>query len=286
MFAGLDWDAYPTAAPWTQKHQGGGSIISVVNAATNAATTANWAGMPPYSGHILPASPATFASAAFGGPTFIQYPVGDVCAAGPDGSGSYLYAVSNDVGWNTGSNIYLARVACATILTSLGGSPAAASVGSNWQFYDTANTGCSGTGADNNCWTATLASATPIFTLANRLGVTGMSYIPKGNRYLLSSFYYPLNNGSTNGTISQAETVLTSNFVFADCDKPWHCTAELPEVHWPRTGYYDPVLVMSSLSTDNGLTGSMIFTGDFLGTKSFGSTDTYTPTLGQLTLRY
>jgi hypothetical protein len=287
LFAGLTWDAYAPSAPWIQVHQTGGSVVSVVNPATNAATTANWSGMPTYSGGILPASPATFTANTFGSPTFIQYPA-SYCGTGPDGSASYLYAISNDLAWNTGSNVYLARTPCATILTSLGGSPAAASVAANWQFYDTANTGCSGTGTDSNCWTSALASATPIFTLANRLGVTSMSYVPVGNRYLLSSWYYPSVNGPKSGTQTQTQMAGTSNFVFADCDKPWHCTSELPEVHWPKQGYYDAALVMSSLSTDGGLTGSMIWAGNFSssGNSGFSSAATYTPTLGQITVRY
>ena len=110
----------------------------------------------------------------------------------------------------------LSRTPCATILTSLGGSPAAASVAANWQFYDTTNTGRS---RDGNRWPSALARATPIFTLGGD-GVTSMSYVPVGNRYLLSSWYYPSVNGPKSGTQTQTQMAGTSNFVFADCDKP------------------------------------------------------------------
>lgn len=285
LFAGLVFDSYATAAPWIQNSTGA-TITSVV--ATAAGTTGSYNGMPP-GPPVLPISTPTFPTAQFGSPCFVQYAPGYVNSTlptpNPDNSGSYLYAVSNDVAWNTGNNIYLARIPLSTILTSLGGTLAAASTGSNWQYY--ISTGCAGgDGTNNSCWTSTLASATPIFTMANKLGRSAMIYLPATNRYLLSSWYYPTLVGPISGSQTQGVMATASEFEFIDCAKPWSCTSVVSSPDFGAAAYYNPTIEPSSLATDGGLTATSIFTGNFTMSQAFSSAAVYTPTMGQLQLRY
>jgi hypothetical protein len=289
LFAGLVLQNDVSAAPWNFNSVSG-TIASVT--AANAATSASWNGLPPFSGSLQPVASPTFNAQQFGNPCFVQYAPGyansTLPVSNPDNSGAYLYAISNDGGWNYGSNVYLARIPLATIETSLGGSLAAASTAGNWQFY--ISTGCAGgDGTNSACWTSTLASATPIFNLPNELGRSAMTYLPTTNRYVLQSWYYPTNNGPTSGTQTQAQLATTSQFVFVDCDKPWHCTGVVSTFDAPTQGFYEPAVVPPSLALDGGLTATAIFTGNFVvppGSQAFSSAATYTPTMGQMTFRY
>ena len=288
LFAGLSFDAYATAAPWEQTTSAA-SIISAIS--TNAATSADWNGMPP-TPPVLPVTSPTFNSEQFGSPCFVQYAPGYVnsglATPNPDGSGSYLYAISNDGGWNTGSNIYLARIPLATILTSLSGSPAAASTASNWQFY--VSTGCTaGNGLLSGCWTSTLASATPIFTLTNQVGRAHMTYLPATNRYVLQTWYYPTMVGTRHpGHKAEAAMASASGFEYVDCAKPWSCTGVVSTADWggSSTGYYQPGILPPSLALDGGYTATSIFAGNFLNNLTFTSSATYTPNMAQTTFRY
>lgn len=286
LFGGITLQNQTTAAPWNFNTIQA-SVISVTTA--NAATSSLWNGMPPYSGSLQPVASPTFPTQQFSNPCFIQYAPGYVNSTlptpNPDNSGTYLYAVSNDGGWNTGGNVYLGRIPLATIETSQGGSLAAASTASNWQFY--VSTGCSGgDGMNNSCWTSTLTSATPIFTLPNQLGRSAMTYLPGSNRYVLQSWYYPTNNGPAASTQTEARLAFTSQWEFIDCAKPWSCTSVVSTIDWGTLGYYNPVIVPPSLALDGGLTATSIFAGNFTTNQTFTSAASYTPVMGQMTFKY
>jgi hypothetical protein len=289
LFAGLAFDFYAAAAPWAQTTSAA-TIASVVS--TNAGTPASWNGLPP-SPAVQAITTPTFSTEQFGSPCFVQYAPGYQNATlptpNPDNSGSFLYATSNDGGWNGGSNIYLARIPLATIETSLGGSLAAASVPGNWQFY--ISTGCAGgDGTNSACWTSTLTSATPIFSLPNKLGRSSMTYLPATNRYEISTWFYPTTNGPTRTTQAQTQMSATSQFEFIDCAKPWSCTGVVSTIDYPTAGYYNPAVVPPSLATDGGFTATAIFTGNFDNSgnapNNFAANAIYTPTMGQVTFRY
>ena len=284
LFAGLVWQQNPTAAPWTFG-QASSTVISATTA--NAATSSLWNGMPP-TPPVLPVASPTFNSSNFGAPCFIQYAPGYVNTtlpiSNPDNSGSYLYAISNDSAINTGSNIYLGRIALATIETSLGGSLAAASTAANWQFYNSA--GCSGgDGTNSACW-GVLGSATPIFTLANKLGRSAMTYLPATNRYVITTWNWPLGYGPTSGSVTENQIAATSQLEFIDCAHPWSCTGVVSTVDVPTLGQYQLAVVPPSLSVDGGYTATGLLNGNFENSNRYGSTTVYGPTMTALTFKY
>lgn len=284
LFSGLSFDTYATAAPWIEAGIAG-TIASVDSA--SAATPASWFGLPP-SPAVLPATTPTFNSQQFGSPCFIQYAAGYVNSTlptpSPDNSGTYLYATSNDGGWNAGSNVYLARIPLATIEVSLGGSLAAASVPANWQFYN--SLGCAGgDGMNSACWISALASATPIYTSANKAARSQMTYLPATNRYILGEWYFPLMGGPTKLTQTQAIAVMSSQLQYIDCAKPWLCTGVVSTNDFPIQGYYQPTIVPNSLALDGGFTATALFAGNW-ALRVFNSNSTMNPTFGQMTIRY
>ncbi|HEV7236381.1 MAG TPA: hypothetical protein VGN15_09385, partial [Ktedonobacteraceae bacterium] len=146
--------------------------------------------------------------------------------------------------------------------------------------------GCpGGDGTNSACW-GVLASATPIFTQANQLGRSAMTYLPATNRYVLSSWYWPTTNGLNSGTQTELNMSNTSQMVFIDCAHPWSCTGIVSRVDWPTQGYYSEAVIPPSLAADGGYTATGIFNGNFKHAGTFSSASVYTPYMSQFTFKY
>jgi hypothetical protein len=237
---------------------------------------------------VLPASTSTFNSSNFGAPCFIQYAPGYVNSTlptpNPDNSGSYLYVISNDGDINMGSNIYLARIPLSTILTSLSGSLSAASTPGSWSFYNSA--GCAGgDGTNSACWGA-IGSATPIFTLTNKLGRSAMTYLPSTNRYVMTTWNWPIGYGPTSGSVTEAQIAATSQLEFIDCAHPWSCTGVISTVDVPTLGQYQLTVVPPSLSVDGGYTATGLLNGNFINAGHYSSSTVYGPTMTAINFKY
>ena len=148
--------------------------------------------------------------------------------------GDYVYAVSNDLNWESGDHLYLARVPKDKLLER----PA-------WEFF-------SGT-SEAPGWSSAEGAAKPIFRDLRHVGHSDMTYNPGLNRYLLSVF---------SDTAPHLETATVED------TKGWEKQTELQiyegPTPWggPDHACYLPHLPAKWLGKD-GLTGLMLYSGDW-----------------------
>jgi hypothetical protein len=190
-------------------------------------------------------------------PQFIQY--GQASRVLADGSGQYVYAMSNDGYAYDGSYEILGRV-----LRSQIGRLSAAS----WQFY----TGpAGGNGGDPADWTsyAHIAQATRLISAPHQLSQASVVFDPALRQYVLASFYYPF----TAEWPSQDQNLRTT-WSFYTAPHPWGpwqqffsaptdlCYVACSDAGTNALGLYDPALV-PKFSNEDGLGAVAFASGDW-----------------------
>jgi len=157
-----------------------------------------------------------FPGSHFATPYFIDYGKGGTPV---DGSGRYVYAVSNNGFWDNGDALTLGRVLRSRI---------GQLNGSDWTYF----TG--GDGLKDSNWTSHAGMAAPILQMPGKLGETGAVYIPSRQRYMMIGWYYPAGSGK----IKDASK--TTVWDFYEAPKPWGPWTHLDSHTFSPQGYYCP----------------------------------------------
>jgi len=190
-----------------------------------------------------------FLGPRFAGLAFVQF--GPGYTGVPDRFGDYVYALSNDMNWETGDNIFLARVPKSDILDR-----------STWEFFCTPGEGAFEAPAR---WTSDEYRARPILRDPGRVGHPTMTWNPAVERFLL-----------TYGTDSVPHTFATPVPVARETwDRqtellvlegptpwgPWRLIHHDPSWEHPHTPYLPQV--PAKWLDDDGLGGWMAYSGDY-----------------------
>ncbi len=164
----------------------------------------------------------------------------------------YVYAISNDENWESGNNLFLARVPTGRILER-----------SAWQFYS---------GTQNRAtetvplWTNEENAARPIFTDPGHVGHSSMTYNAHLKRYLLAAFSdtVPHLPDTPREKALQTWDVETELQIY-EGPNPWGPWGLIHgERPWGGSNHacYLPHIPAKWLSED-GLSGTLLFSGDW-----------------------
>jgi hypothetical protein len=180
-----------------------------------------------------------FPGRRFGAPFFITY--GKDGKSNEDGSGEFVYAVSNNGYWNNGDELYLGRVR-RDLLPRLRGT--------DWEFYRQGN------GLLNAAWTRDLAQARAILVDSGHISMSAVQYIKPLGLYLLCQWHYPPDTFGGKSIWS-----------FRIANAPWGPWRPLPNAVFDE-GFYNPAIMNKFTSTDGHiLVGSTA--GDFKRQKLY-----------------
>ncbi|MDX2195896.1 MAG: hypothetical protein NW207_05720 [Cytophagales bacterium] len=168
----------------------------------------------------------------------------------PDYLGKYAYAVSNDGSWETGDNLYMARVHKDSIINR-----------ASWQFL-------SGIDGENKpVWSANEEQSYPIFTDTGHVAHPTMSYNKALNRYILG-VYSDVVPHKENATRAEWKTWdKASEMQLYESEYPWGPWKvfynEKPFGGNNHSAYL-PQIPAKWWSAD-GLSGTVMFAGDYTG---------------------
>lgn len=230
--------------------QTAGNILKSANHGTTwtnfqGTTNANGAITSPINaGFFGTTASGSFVAAAgnsiFAAASFVMYGVDDgTLGYRVDNADAYVYAVSNDAYWDNGNALYLARVLRAK-LPNLSGA--------DWQYF----TG--GDGLQDANWSGNYSLASAVITSTGKIGYTAVQYLPKLNRYLAWTWFYP-GAPATGSAFSQ-----TSHWVVYESAHPWGpwtavtvtgCTSNpnATTCRWNPSGWYNPAPWVKSVTT-------------------------------------
>ena len=187
----------------------------------------------------------------FGAPAFLTFGPGNTQT--PQALGPYVYAISNDVNWASGDNVFLGRVHRDSVI-----------VRSAWQFYR------GQTGAGEPRWTGEEKAASPVFSDPGHVGHPTITYNQALQRYILciSSDMVPHRENAppeeTKKWNWESEMQLYEG---ANPWGPWFIFHN--EKQWGGKGHtaYLPQMPSNWLGKD-GLSGSILFAGDYVNRKA------------------
>jgi hypothetical protein len=157
-----------------------------------------------------------FPGRRFATPYFIQYGLN---ATDEDGSGRFVYAVSNDGFWDNGDQMILGRVP-RRLLADL--------KGSDWEYY------VGGDGMHNSAWNTNAENAEPILHDPGKFGMTGAVYVPSRRRYLMVAWHYQAGGGKMKGAATETE------WDYYEAPRPWGPWAAIGSKRFSPEGYYCP----------------------------------------------
>jgi hypothetical protein len=196
--------------------------------------------------NIPDASTPRFLGPKYAGLTFLNFGPGysDV----PKALGEYVYAMSNDGSWETGDNVFMARVHSDSILTRKA-----------WQFLSALND------ANVPSWTKAEDKSFPIFTDIGHVGHPTISYNKSLGRYILG-IYSDVIPHVENPTVEQWKTWdKDSELQLYESETPWG-PWKIFYNEKPFGGQdhecYLPQIPNNWWSTD-GLNGTVMFAGDY-----------------------
>lgn len=182
-----------------------------------------------------------FPGMRFATPFFIHFGK-EYAAATVDKADRYVYATSNNGFWDNGDNYILGRVSRAKI---------SALNAADWNFYK------GGDGMQDSSWTREMKNAALIINAPGQCGEAGVTYLPALNRYVLTSWYYPIGNGHS-GKIEATE------FVFYESPKPWGPWTRIKSILNQPQGWYIPrVLAKFQSRTGPDLQAFIAVAGDW-----------------------
>jgi uncharacterized protein DUF4185 len=192
-----------------------------------------------------------FFGARFGAPAFLTFGPGNTET--PAAFAPYVYAISNDVSWATGDNVFLGRVHRDRVIER-----------DAWEFYD-------GTDAAGDArWTKDENEAKPIFTDPDHVGHPTITYNKGLGRFILlvSSDMVPHKEDSPPEVVDRWN--LESEMQLYEGPTPWGPWSIFhDEVRWGGDDHthYLPQMPASWLGAD-GLSGSLLFAGDYVKRKA------------------
>ena len=187
----------------------------------------------------------------FGAPAFLTFGPGNTQT--PEALGPYVYAISNDVNWASGDNVFLGRVHRDSVI-----------VRSAWQFYR------GKTSAGEPLWTEEEKAASPVFSDPGHVGHPTITYNKALQRYILciSSDMVPHRenappeetkkwNWESEMQLYEGPTPWGPWFIFHN------------ETQWGGKDHtaYLPQMPSNWLGQD-GLSGSILFAGDYVNRKA------------------
>ena len=168
-----------------------------------------------------------FKGRRFATPYFVQYGRGG--RGGPDGSGRFVYAISNNGFWDNGDDMILGRVARSRI-----GDLKA----SDWEFF------AGGDGAEDSAWSRDMGRSALLLKDPGKLGMTGAVHVPASGRYLMIGWHYPAGGGVMPGASS--ETI----WEVYEAPRPWGPWSRIGTHRFAPQGYYSPQIVPKFTSAD------------------------------------
>jgi hypothetical protein len=192
-----------------------------------------------------------FLGPRFAGLSFLQFGPGH--SQVPPEHGNYVYALSNDINWETGDHVFLARVPRTELLDR-----------SAWEFW--ASPGEGAVVVDQPVWTRDEHAARPVLRDPGRIGHPTMTYLPALDRYLLtySTDAVP-HTFHTPPEVARETWVKHTELLVLEAPTPWGPWALVhhePSWEHPHTPYLPQV--PGKWLDDDGLGGWMIFSGDYV----------------------
>ena len=187
----------------------------------------------------------------FGAPAFLTFGPGNTQT--PEALSPYVYAISNDVNWASGDNVFLGRVHRDSVIAR-----------SAWQFYR------GKTDAGEPLWTGEEKAASPVFSDPGHVGHPTITYNQALQRYILciASDRVPHREDAppeeTKKWNWESEMQLYEG---ANPWGPWFLFHN--ETQWGGKDHtaYLPQMPASWLGKD-GLSGSILFAGDYVNRKA------------------
>jgi len=170
----------------------------------------------------------------------------------PQELGDYVYGISNDKNWESGDNLFLARVPRNKMLDR-----------SAWEFF-------AGQKEGRPLWSKNEDDSQPVFTDPGHVGHSCMSFNKPLGRYLLAVFSDTCphrENASLEEVLANWDA--TTELQIYEGEKPWGpWFLVYNENPWegPQHAPYLPHLPTKWFSKD-GLSGTMIYSGDWVHAK-------------------
>ena len=193
-----------------------------------------------------------FLGPRFGGLCFVQF--GPGYTEVPPELGPYVYALSNDGSWETGDNVFMARVHRDSLL-----------VRGAWQFL-------SGFGKANQpLWSGNEEASLPVFTDKGHVGHPTISYNKALKRYILG-IYSDVTPHRENATVAEWNTWdQASEMQLYESRWPWGpwklVHSETPFGGAGHTAYLPQI--PNSWWSGDGLGGTVMFAGDYKGAGEY-----------------
>jgi len=188
----------------------------------------------------------TFFSPDFGAPAFLTFGKGNTET--PESLAPYVYAISNDDNWASGSQVRMGRVHKDSIIYK-----------NAWQFY----AGLNKYGQPK--WVSSEALSKPIFANLGHVGHPTISYNKGLKRYILITFSDAVPH-KENALLSAVNTWdIASELNMYESINPWGPWKIFhSEKSWGGENHTNYLAQMPSkwIST-NGLGGSIVFAGDY-----------------------
>lgn len=187
----------------------------------------------------------------FGAPAFLTFGPGNTET--PKRLGPYVYAISNDGNWASGDHVYLGRVHRDSVIFRQA-----------WQFYQ------GNTRANVPHWSGEEGAASPIFSDPGHVGHPTITYNKALNRYILciSSDMVPHRENATKEETRKWNW--ESEMQLYEGPNPWGPWSIFHnEKQWGGKDHtaYLPQMPSYWISP-NGLSGSILFAGDYVNRKA------------------
>lgn len=187
----------------------------------------------------------------FGAPAFLTFGPGN--RETPEELSPYVYAISNDGNWASGDNVFLGRVHRDSIISRQA-----------WQFYKGKSN------SNNPVWTGDEKAASPVFSDPGHVGHPTITYNKALNRYILciSSDMVPHRENASKEEARKWNW--ESEMQLYEGPNPWGPWALFHnEKQWGGKDHtaYLPQIPSAWLSKD-GLSGSVLFAGDYVNRKA------------------
>ncbi len=187
----------------------------------------------------------------FGAPAFLTFGPGNTET--PEDLGPYVYAISNDGSWATGDNVFLGRVHRDSIIFR-----------QSWHFYHGKDK------SNNPTWMGDEEAANPVFSDPGHVGHPTITYNKALDRYILciSSDTIPHREDASNEEARKWNWA--SEMQLYEGPNPWGPWAIFHnEEQWGGKDHtaYLPQIPSAWISKD-GLTGSVLFAGDYVKRKA------------------
>ena len=198
-----------------------------------------------------------FPGSGFATPFFVNYgQEGKEAVA--DQSDRYVYAVSNNGFWDNGDSMVLGRVLRSKIANLSG---------ADWQYFT------HGDGSQDGSWSSNVSDAKPVLAIPNHLGMTGATYLPAQQCYLMIGWYYPAGGGK-----KAPDACQKTNWDFYVASHPWGPWHRVGSHTWFPQGYYSPAVCPKFTSPDGS--ALRIFTAG-----NWNNSDAYRLTVIPLTIK-